>query len=537
MAAFALDLSNAKSIDDLDEEERRKKELASIGHDALQAGREQKTADDLAKTQAEYQSAGLQQVEPEKVPNPPVQPQFPMAEPRFGGGPVVSKSEKEVTTTNESTKISKEARAAHVARMAAMDDTATAIRKEGEAKAEVQNAHAQAKQEMENNSVNLALEEQEREKRAKDLADRRMAEYEKTKEQLAASRDYKGIWANRSTGDRVLAALSIAMGAFSASKTGGENHAMKILDSAIDQDYKQWQDRYGAMERAAVRSGADAEKASEKFDVALAARKAAQRQAAIDMGNTMVEKAKTDEQRQAGMRLVQDQMEKKAKDEEEFASLTNIKSRTIVQQQITKADPAALLGGAARGLGYFGAGGATIGTTGDPKRDEEIRKKAAPFMQFDSLMGKLQESYAKGRLLPGSKEAQERGAIVSKLDLAIKNNEELGQLVGGDWQIIHDQIGKGGAMFAFNPLPKLEEARRLNRDGFAMKLDSLGVPGEQTIPKMLGGGGRQQATEPAPMDEQKLASAMKWLNSPEAKKNPEKADQVREELKRRRGLH
>lgn len=79
----------------------------------------------------------------------------------------------------------------------------------------------------------------------------------------------KDYWSDKSTGDKALAALSVAMGSFGAALTGrGQNDALRILDNAIERDYKLQTDRIQkmsdsvAMARAGVK---DADAARDKL--------------------------------------------------------------------------------------------------------------------------------------------------------------------------------------------------------------------------------------------------------------------------------
>lgn len=53
---------------------------------------------------------------------------------------------------------------------------------------------------------------------------------------------FKDFWADKTTGARVLGALSMAFGAAGASLTGGPNYAMEIIDKTIDRDYQRQKD-------------------------------------------------------------------------------------------------------------------------------------------------------------------------------------------------------------------------------------------------------------------------------------------------------
>jgi hypothetical protein len=56
-------------------------------------------------------------------------------------------------------------------------------------------------------------------------------------------REYAGFWQSKSTGERILAALSVALGAYAQGISGGKvpNTALSILNKAMDDDFKQFQ--------------------------------------------------------------------------------------------------------------------------------------------------------------------------------------------------------------------------------------------------------------------------------------------------------
>lgn len=53
--------------------------------------------------------------------------------------------------------------------------------------------------------------------------------------------NYGGYWQDKSTGTKILGAISIALGAYGAAKTGGQNYALNIINKAMDDDFQQYQ--------------------------------------------------------------------------------------------------------------------------------------------------------------------------------------------------------------------------------------------------------------------------------------------------------
>lgn len=60
--------------------------------------------------------------------------------------------------------------------------------------------------------------------------------------------DFHSYWSDKSTGNRVLAALSVGLGALGS--RGGENRALEIVEGAIERDYRAQRDRIAKQERA-----------------------------------------------------------------------------------------------------------------------------------------------------------------------------------------------------------------------------------------------------------------------------------------------
>jgi ribosome biogenesis SPOUT family RNA methylase Rps3 len=72
--------------------------------------------------------------------------------------------------------------------------------------------------------------------------------------------DPKRLWSNMSTGDKILAGISMAFGALGAGSNGGVNTAVKVIESAIDRDLKLQEDEIGRKRDAVtVQSGIIAE--------------------------------------------------------------------------------------------------------------------------------------------------------------------------------------------------------------------------------------------------------------------------------------
>lgn len=340
--AFTLDPNIPNTPVDLnavdDEEEKRKQLLNTFAPGQLANAQRAGTDDpgavlenDIAAKNPAFASALNQQAAPQQAP----QEQLPAG---VGTQTPQQREEKTTSTTTSRTKISKQAQAAHDALMGQMGKGQEAIRAQTDAAVGMQNADAEGKRQIAENSNRLQQEQLQRENAAKVLTDQRMAAYENAKQELAKNQNYEGLWARKSNGDRALAAISLAMTTAFQSRWGGPNNSLNILNSAMDDDYKHWQDRYSAMERAVARSGGDVDRARAEFDTALAARQVAQRQAVLDKAEQLTSQAKTAQQRAAGDALIQAQQEKIAEANSNFANLTNAQVHTTVNSKLTTGD-------------------------------------------------------------------------------------------------------------------------------------------------------------------------------------------------------
>ncbi len=141
--------------------------------------------------------------------------------------------------------------------------------------------------------------------------------------------------------------------------------------------------------------------------------------------------------------------------------------------------------------------GSVLLDVGDPKKAAEINKSNAAFGNLTAIMSELEKSYREhGRVVPGSAEAKRRKALVSQGTLAVKNNEDLGALVGGDWKIVGDQIGDGAAVYVTSPLPTMNETLRQVQAKHERYLGSKGLPGAQIAPMFRGAATERPSSPP-----------------------------------------
>ena len=57
-----------------------------------------------------------------------------------------------------------------------------------------------------------------------------------------SQREYKSYWTNKSTGQKIMGALAMALGAYGSSTNGGPNTALSIINRAMDDDFAQFKD-------------------------------------------------------------------------------------------------------------------------------------------------------------------------------------------------------------------------------------------------------------------------------------------------------
>lgn len=94
---------------------------------------------------------------------------------------------------------------------------------------------------------------QEQNKVAQEAAVKRDEAHQKGNEEYAARLDaidksvedmknqkYEGFWSKQETGNKIVGALAIAMGAYGASLGGGRNYALDIINKAADDDFAQY---------------------------------------------------------------------------------------------------------------------------------------------------------------------------------------------------------------------------------------------------------------------------------------------------------
>ena len=162
-----------------------------------------------------------------QTPQPPVYTQVPAGETQ--------------TITSSEKKASEEARRAQEDLQKSLQDQKAAqeqlaaVEEEKAAEAFRLNQEAQAV-EAENAQRELTL----RNEGLAQIQDR-LADLDAKTEELA-NQKYEGYWAKKSTGDKIVGAISMALGAFAQAKGAGPNVALSIINKAADDEFRNYQD-------------------------------------------------------------------------------------------------------------------------------------------------------------------------------------------------------------------------------------------------------------------------------------------------------
>lgn len=176
-----------------------------------------------------------------------------------------------------------------------------AVRKE----AEVRKAQAVVAQTEADEKARVVREETERQQQALDAANARTQTWLDKAEAEAdkhAKMEYKDFWADKSTGSKVLAGLSMLFGA--VGRAGSDNPGMRIINNAIERDFRLQQariEKQGTIARDAREGHRSALTQMHELRADLALKKAAALEAVAAQGESLkrksgvsMEEAKTD---------------------------------------------------------------------------------------------------------------------------------------------------------------------------------------------------------------------------------------------------
>jgi hypothetical protein len=115
-----------------------------------------------------------------------------------------------------------------------------AVASEAEAEIARNNAATIEAQAVAQREAKFLEEETARQQREQDAIDERQAKLDAISEEYSdMNLDSNRFWNNKSTGDKILAAIAIGLGAMGQAQSGGENQALNIIQGAIDRDIEE----------------------------------------------------------------------------------------------------------------------------------------------------------------------------------------------------------------------------------------------------------------------------------------------------------
>ena len=407
--------------------------------------------DTVTPTEAPPELAPLPPVTQEAIPEAAPVPQTPVE------APLATPSVTTTTTTQK--RATDEARAAQDQITSALEAQKDALEEQtqiGAAKAaetfgfnqeaqRIEAEAAQAEQDLRNQGA------AEIEKRINEL-DSRTAEL--------SDRKYEGYWASKSTGEKIVGAISLALGAYASALGGGPNAALKIINGAMNEDFKAFQANTKIKMDAINRSRLGIEDKRRLLSdqiINLQAKKLSDISIVQSKINNLGNKFKDEELKAklAGLNAQLDQQaaETRAKFENSLAETVNTK---VTEQQ-------ALATGIDKELYVPGLGQALT------KQDAKELKKA--FITKQDLDVKLKEIIALRTKHDGGemfdREDVARGKQLSKeLLLKYKDLAKLGVLSESDMAIIEEIIPADPLQFDFMPgqEPTMEKLTSLQKD-------------------------------------------------------------------------
>jgi hypothetical protein len=376
---------------------------------------------------------------------------------------------------------------------------APAIAAQGEADAEAMRAKAIAHEDV---SVAERLA-------AQDIADR-MEAHQQRRQLAQASYDqaakelethqFHDFWADKGTGQKVLALLGASLGGFQSGMTGGPNFAMQQINGAIAQDFAMQRARLSSKEHVAElrrRGVQDVDEQLERDLAALELKEAHARRAAASMGEAIavragipVAQAKSDvlvaqqnaEAEQVNLRALQRF--------EQHATKMHEKSQTVVRSR------GAGTSAAAKNLSpltIYGAGGVPIGDAQTPKQADEINSASEAYRNLrEKLLQLKTDMEQNGAVLPfGVSDAgARRETITGEITGLLKKQEQLGTLDLGVERLVKGIIGGPVTGTLGRGAPKLDEAIKTLDAKHGNLLEQKGFRGGTAlVPKIHGGGG------------------------------------------------
>lgn len=362
---------------------------------------------------------------------------------------------------------------------------------------------------------------------------------EKTTEFDAASEEakkteLKGFWRDKTTGDRILAGLSVFFGALGAGLQGSNrNLALETIEKAIDRDIDLQKAMMAKKIETAARLGADVEKLRDRAEVATAAARAAGRELTAAETRRRAAMAGTDSAQADGERAAAALEANALKIKQDFLESTRTRVVTEEQQNTTRANRAGALGGAAKQLdAVLDLDGNVVGKPRSAIEGKKLREAQSAAVGIGESLGRLKDHVlTHGRtILPGDAKS-ERDSLISDATSYLTTMFNTGVLNAGEYERYKGQLNtsllRGGDATAKGLDVMLTGLRsRYN----AMLRGQAVAPDGKPIEVGKAGPAAAPARAAKPTAKQQ-AEIQTWLNSADAKKDPQKAARVREKLR------
>ena len=461
--------------------------------------------------------------------------------------PVNKISSTATTSTSKSigTKAEKEAVADRVKAIGAEAEAGKAVAK---AEAEKFNIEAEA----EDKKTVLIAERRAQQLAADEAASKEVAakesDFENRKNDYAKAKPSE--YMEGGGGNKLLAAISIAMGQYASGMGAGPNNALAIVNKQIDDHRTKEADRIARMKDDVVmaRTGInDAKEARSALWRDNDAKMAAAAEDTLQKYTARKLRAGADAEVLKGDKFAAGIQGKIGEIKEEAA----MRDRTQVNSSKTSVsvtqDRDSVPGSGAKNSQVatpgtvFGAGGVAIANVGDDKKAQAINLGNANYRVMNGYIDQLQKHYDKnGMVLPFSKEAQERESLSSQILTIGKEQEKLGALSGPDMQLMESVFGSKFEQLSGRGANKIGSAKSRVDQKQGVFLESYGLPSKEFLGKVQGSGlpdaGPAAEPQQAPrvasasaprMDAKQIAGAQEFIRN-----NPgPKAEQVKAALR------
>jgi hypothetical protein len=317
-------------------------------------------------------------------------------------------------------------------------------------------------------------------------------------------------WADKSSGEKFLAGLGVALGALGSGLTGRENGALSVLEKAQQDHYTREKDRiekrYKGLEMLRGQR-ADLQAAKERDIDQLRGRYLGYWDWAQKQTDAKLKKlGLSDEAAKTDIRALQVEKARNAARQQ----ILNDESKTITsgwssERPSTSTTTTTLEGikgggGAAateqerrnNELDVQGPGGVTLFRAKSQKIAESLNKGLPDYRELVAAAEDLKRSYAThGREFNLSKtlqtdEASLRETALARLQMVLKSPalEDLGALSGPDMGKIVEQVGSPYGWTDKDPTPKIDQLLKGLQRNMRAKIDAAGADGAKVLPRL-----------------------------------------------------